>query len=108
MSSNGTSGLSSDELRAAVRAVLREVLPDGLPQGGSTVTVATDADLDALVRRVAQQCEDPATRAAYQRGDHGLRLAGGGLDTPLVPRGYSTSGRRDVQFLPINGRGPAL
>ena len=76
MSSNGTSGLSSDELRAAVRAVLREVLPDGLPQGGSAVTVSTDADLDALVRRVAEQCEDPSTRAAFRAGRHGFRLTG--------------------------------
>jgi hypothetical protein len=75
VSSNGTSGLSSDELRAAVRAVLREVLPDGLPQGGTTVAVTTDGDLDALVRRVAEQCEDPATRAAYREGRHGFRLA---------------------------------
>jgi hypothetical protein len=75
VSSNGTSGLSSDELRAAVRAVLREVLPDGLPQGGTTVAVTSDADLDTLVRRVAEQCEDPATRAAYREGRHGFRLA---------------------------------
>ena len=74
MSGNGT-GLSSEELRAAVRAVLREVLPDGLAQSGTTVTVADDADLDALVRRVAGLCDDPARRAAFQRGDHGFRLS---------------------------------
>jgi hypothetical protein len=75
MSSNGTSGLSSDELRAAVRAVLREVLPDGVAApGGGPVSVASDADLDALVRRVAQLCEDPATRAAFREGRHGFRL----------------------------------
>jgi hypothetical protein len=98
VSANGAPGLSSDELRAAVRAVIREVMPDAVAQGGSSVTVNTDAELDALVRRVAEQCEDPATRAAYREGRHGLRLAGasGGLDTPLVPRGYSTSGQAGV------------
>ena len=75
MSTNGTSGLSSDELRAAVRAVLREVLPDGVAaSGGTVVPVRTDADLDALVRRVAERCEDPVTRAAYREGRHGFRL----------------------------------
>jgi hypothetical protein len=89
VSSNGTSGLSSDELRAAVRAVLREVLPDGLPQGGSAVTVSTDADLDALVRRVAEQCEDPATRAAYRAGRHGFRLTAESGELRKAPRAES-------------------
>jgi hypothetical protein len=80
-------GLSSEELRAAVRAVLREVLPAGtaVDAGAAThdVVIATDADLTAFVRRVAVQCEDPQQRAAFQEGRHGFRLAGAspGLET---------------------------
>jgi hypothetical protein len=76
-------GFDSEELRAAVRAVLRDVLPAEL-LGGTTgpaplehVTLRTDADLDALVRRVAALCEDPARRASLRDGRHGFRLAGG-------------------------------
>lgn len=74
---------SSDELRAAVRAVLRDVLPAemagaGAASGGAApveqVAVTSDADLDALVRRVAALCEDPARRAALREGRHGFRL----------------------------------
>jgi hypothetical protein len=79
-------GLGPDELRAAVRAVLRDVLPAGMvaaPAGATPaaasslsgeVVVQTDADLTALVRRVASMCEDPAQRAALRSGRHGLRL----------------------------------
>ena len=73
------SGLSAEELRAAVRAVLREVLPDAgaAPAGPSNeVVMATDADLTAFVRRVAALCEDPGQRAALLDGRHGFRLAG--------------------------------
>jgi hypothetical protein len=75
------SGLSAEELRAAVRSVLREVLPAGVvadvtgPQPGhGDVTIASDADLTAFVRRVATLCEDPDQRAALQDGRHGFRL----------------------------------
>ena len=73
------SGLTTDELRAAVRAVLREVLPDtGAVSTGPSgeVVVATDADLTAFVRRVAALCEDPEVRNALQDGRHGFRLMG--------------------------------
>jgi hypothetical protein len=81
---NSFNELSSDELRAAVRAVLRDVLPAGLTEsGGSTnaalageVVVRDDADLGALVRRIASLCDDPAARAALREGRHGFRLAG--------------------------------
>lgn len=81
--------LSSDELRAAVRAVLRDVLPTELVQGGTLrgnesmepVTLRNDGDLDALIRRVAALCEDPAKRAALRDGRHGFRLAVGGPGT---------------------------
>lgn len=82
------SGLSSEELRAAVRAVLREVLPDAgaAPTGPSSeVVIATDADLTAFVRRVAALCEDPGQRAALQDGRHGFRLAGASPGPVTVP-----------------------
>jgi hypothetical protein len=79
-------GLSPEELRAAVREVLREVLPDGIVADASTTTspggpsaevvIATDSDLTAFVRRVAALCEDPQLRVALQDGRHGFRLAG--------------------------------
>jgi hypothetical protein len=65
-------GLSPEELRAAVRAVLRDVLPVGM--------VADDA--------VAALCEDPQERAALQDGRHGFRLAHG--VGPELARGGST------------------
>src|SRR5690349_601177 len=78
-------GLSTDELRAAVRSVLRDVLtPELLQAAGAAaapvehVAVRSDAELDALVRRVAALCEDPARRAALADGRHGFRLAPGG------------------------------
>lgn len=74
---------STDELRAAVRAVLRDVLPtelagaaaaSGNAQPVEHVVVGSDADLDALVRRVAALCDDPARRTALREGRHGFRL----------------------------------
>jgi hypothetical protein len=86
-------GLSTDELRAAVRAVLREVLPAeiaadaaGPPPGHGDVRIASDVDLTALVRRIATLCEDPAQRAALQDGRHAFRLVAGGLEASSEPR----------------------
>jgi hypothetical protein len=85
---DGLQGLSSEELLAAVRSVLREVLPAGLETGGAVaaavpgpalsgeVVVQDDADLGALVRRIAVLCDEPATRAALREGRHRFRLAG--------------------------------
>jgi hypothetical protein len=73
------SGLSAEDLRAAVRSVLREVLPDAgaAPTGPSgDVVIATDADLTAFVRRVAAMCEDADVRGAFLDGRHGFRLTG--------------------------------
>ena len=97
-------GLSPEDLRAAVRAVLREVLPAGMvadaagaaPPGGPAgqlsgqggVVISTEADLTAFVRRVAALCEDPQERAALQDGRHGFRLAHG--MGPEQARGGST------------------
>jgi hypothetical protein len=103
MSQNGAlSGLTAEELRAAVRAVLREVLPDGtVPHGapagaGDVVVLATDADLSAFVRRVAALCEDSGRRADLQAGRHGFRLAesslprGSNADSATRPHGDSS------------------
>ena len=95
---NGSlAALSTEELRAAVRAVLRDVLPavaagsappaQTVPAGtaavpGESLTLRTDADLDALVRRVATLCEDPSQRAALRGGRHRFRLASGGATAP--------------------------
>ena len=40
--------------------------------------MSSDADLDALVRRVAELCDDPGRRAAFQEGRHGFRLGSAG------------------------------
>ena len=77
-------GLSTDELRAAVRAVLRDVLPAAVldtartassATGREEVALRTDADLDGFVRRLAALCADPKRRAALQQGRHDFRLA---------------------------------
>lgn len=85
-------GLTSEQLRAEVRAILRDVLPAALTTGTDghlpaapapePVSLRTDADLDALVRRVATLCEDPRRRKAMQDGRHGFRLAGRSGDRP--------------------------
>jgi hypothetical protein len=87
-------GLSTDELRAAVRAVLREVLPAGIaadaagppPPGQGDVRITSDVDLTAFVRRIATLCEDPAQRAALQGGRHAFRLVPDGFEASSGPR----------------------
>jgi hypothetical protein len=83
--SGSGAALSTDELRAAVRAVLRDVFP--LANATATtpdgeLSLRTDADLTAFVRRVALLCEDATQRAELQAGRHRFRLAAGasGLD----------------------------
>jgi len=79
---NGSlAGLTTDELRAAVRAVLRDVLPAAViaarAETGAVEEVAlcTEADLDAFVRRVASLCDDPGQRAVLKDGRRRFRLA---------------------------------
>lgn len=104
--SGGIAGLSSEELRAAVRAVLQEVLPASAAGGrapaaaGERVTLRSDADLDAFVRRVAALCEDPAQRNALREGRHAFRLAGAGADAgpsdATAPAGGVPAGMQGV------------
>lgn len=82
MTSNGAlPGISSEDLRAVVRAVLRDVLPDalaGVPAGEHTeaVSLRTDGDMQAFVRRIAAMCEDAEVRARLRDGVRTFRLAG--------------------------------
>ena len=74
-------GLTTDELRAAVRAVLRDVLPAAVAAGPhpdvvEEVTLRTAGDLDSFVRHVAALCEDPVQRDDLQDGRRRFRLAG--------------------------------
>ncbi len=91
-------GLTTDDVRSAVREVLRDVLPDLARAAGSALTpagftsgasgavvVRDDADLDRLVRHVAQLCGDPSTRTALLEGRHDLRLQPTGSSTVAVP-----------------------
>lgn len=79
---SGLAGLTTDELRTAVREVLRDVLPAvvtdpprAVDVPDEAVTLGDDADLDAFVRRLAAVCADPVRRAALTEGRHGYRLA---------------------------------
>lgn len=84
-------GLSTDELRAAIRAVLRDVVPPPVTSEASSIppsvgveqiTLRTDGDLDVFVRRLAGLCEDSAQRTALREGRLHFRLAGGANGTP--------------------------
>lgn len=90
-------GLSTDQLRAEVRAVLRDVLPALTAElrtrptasaAEADVALRTDTDLDAFVRRLAGLCEDPAQRKALQDGHRRFRLVTG---ADVRPTSVSTS-----------------
>lgn len=80
------------DLRSLVRDVLREVLPASIkskavqnaptgtveipPIDHELVSLNTEADVDAFVKRLAQLCEDPIKRA---------KLAGGAIRFRITP-----------------------
>jgi hypothetical protein len=94
----GAAGLSTDELRAAVRAVLRDVLPASViaprtAEGAAQeVSLRTDAELDAFVRRVAALCDDPGQRSALKDGRRRFTLASAsaGGQAPTAPTAAAT------------------
>ena len=87
----GVAGLSTDELRAAVRAVLRDVLPAAVISPRSAegaaqeVSLRNDAELDAFVRRVAALCDDSGQRSALKDGRRRFTLTGAPQDGPAQP-----------------------
>jgi hypothetical protein len=96
--------LDPERLRAEVRAVLRDVLPAALlgaagpgatpdPAAGvaeERVTLRTDADLDAFVRRLLTLVENPAHLAELRAGRRRFTLAPAG--TGAVPGGHPGGG----------------
>ncbi len=90
----------SDALRALVREMLRELVPAARtqsaaaerPAAGSgaprveSVSISSDAELQAFVRRLLDLSAEPGGREALRGGRHGFRLAnGGGAPEPAAP-----------------------
>jgi hypothetical protein len=93
MSADGAH-VGTDELRALVREVLMQAIPGGLAAAGAAgsgptgdeaareVRVSSDADLAALVQRIAAECADPSRRQDLLAGRVGYRLAGAPAPAP--------------------------
>lgn len=95
----------SDALRTLVREVLRDLVPTARAQGlGATVnaaeaprvesvSISSDAELQALIRRVLDLSAEPGGREALRSGRHGFRLAnGGGAPEPAAPEPAAPGG----------------
>lgn len=74
--------LEAAELRALVREVVRDAYPQlaagapvGTPGPPEPVSLGSDAELDAFVRRLAKLCADPERRAELESGRQRFRLA---------------------------------
>jgi hypothetical protein len=93
MSADGAH-VGTDELRALVREVLMQAIPGGLAAAGAAgsgptgdeaareVRVSSDAELAALVQRIAAECADPSRRQDLLAGRVGYRLAGAPAPAP--------------------------
>jgi hypothetical protein len=95
----------SDALRALVREVLRDLVPTARAQGAAaerptagssaprveSVSISSDAELQAFVRRLLDLSADPAGREALRSGRHGFRLASGG-GAPRAGNGAAETG----------------
>ncbi len=76
----------SDALRTLVREVLRDLVPTARAQGPANaaeaprvecVSISSDAELQALIRRLLDLSAEPGGREALRSGRHGFRLANG-------------------------------
>ena len=86
----------SDALRALVREILRDLVPTARaraaaterPAAGSSaprvesVSISSDVELQAFVRRLLDLSADPGGREALRSGRHGFRLADRGAGAP--------------------------
>jgi hypothetical protein len=82
--------MDREQLRALVREVIGEALAEvrrpGAPASAAgtvaePVRIASDADLDAFVRRIARLMRDPAGAARIESGALRFTLAGAGQGT---------------------------
>ena len=91
-----TSSASNDDIRLLVRKVLRELMPNGVIDTAAAesprrapvfegVSLRTDADLEAFVRRVLAMADDPIGLAELRSGRRRFRLEGGETSSPAVP-----------------------
>jgi len=83
----------SDELRALVREVIRDVLPKGLPNT-ETVSLSTDEDLAAFVKRLLDLDQDQ--REELRSGRKRFRLA-----SPQAPAGALIGAERAGDTTPV-------
>lgn len=96
-----------EDLRLLVRDVLREVLPTAIKKKAAQVvplesaevssidhelvSLNSDADLDAFVKRLARLCEDPAKCAELVDGVVRFRIA------PIVSKTATTEPRKVIR-----------
>lgn len=88
-------GEAREGLRAMVREAIREALAEtrrgagapALPAAAEPVRIASDAELDAFVRRIARLARDPAAAARIEAGTLRFTLAEGRPAHVTVPAG---------------------
>jgi hypothetical protein len=82
--------IDREQLRGLVREVIREALaearrPAAPASSPEAVRIASDADLDAFVRRLAALMRDPAAAARIESGALRFTLAGGAVAPAVSP-----------------------
>jgi hypothetical protein len=88
--------IEREALRALVRDVIREALAETRRTGAPAaepVRIASDADLDAFVRRIAGLLREPETAARIEAGAIRFTLAAGpAAAAPATPAATAQSG----------------
>lgn len=99
-------GEAREGLRAMVREAIREALAETRRGAGAAVgaavepvRIASDADLDAFVRRVARLMRDPAAAARIEAGTLRFTLAAGAAPAGEAPVGGLVN-ERAIERLP--------
>ncbi len=102
----GARSMDEAALRAAIRAVILEELGEGgaAPDSGAPVveevTIRSDADLAALVQRVAALARTPEGWAELESGQRMFRLAGGARPARRGPVKSGLVSERDIDGIP--------
>ena len=102
----GVGAMDESQLRAAIRAVILEELGGSDDARASDapvveqVSIRNDADLDALVQRVAALARTPEGMAELEAGRRVFRLAGGSPSDSPVPVKSGLVSERDIDGIP--------